>query len=378
MSSSDKYYEKCSDHKRVKSEIVSSYLIPWVKIVGEHSKGLHYLDMFSGRAIFEDGSPATPLMILDEIEKALIEIPWILEKLRLSFYEGDAKNFDILNRVLRSNHTFDKLKNEPCIESKKINKEFISKISNQIEPGTFTFIDPFGYKDITLDLIDRVTKEWGCDCLFYLSISGLVRNFERIEQEENLRHFFGGDEFEALKKRIEGGKASGSRGEIILTGIEQILAEKRKYYTVKYCVEFDKNRKKSHYLMFLSKNKRGFGIMRDIMIARGIKDRYGLPQLLFSPKLDLEQNQLEFNLGIETGNLKYYSGRLLADFGGLRMQFPVLARECLNKGYLLQDAHIRIVLTQLEKKGKIKIKRLDKNGKIRSDNKITKYDIVYF
>ena len=92
MSKSD-YYEKRTEHKRIKSEIVSQYLFPWANIIGPHSKTLHYLDLFSGKGIFEDGLPATPLMIFNEIEKASARIPWILDKLQLSFFEGKKKFF---------------------------------------------------------------------------------------------------------------------------------------------------------------------------------------------------------------------------------------------------------------------------------------------
>ena len=130
--------------------------------------------------------------------------------------------------------------------------------------------------------------------------------------------------------------------------------------------------------MFVSKDKRGFGIMRDIMIARGTKDRYGLPLLVFSPKLDQEQSQFELNLGFETLSLKYYSSRLQRDFRGTKINFPTLANDCLARGYLLQNSHIKIVLRELENNGNILIERFDKDGNKRSGKNITKYDMIYF
>jgi three-Cys-motif partner protein len=34
---------------------------------------------------------------------------------------------------------------------------------------TFAFIDPYGYKGLSLGLVHAVLKDWACECLFFLN-----------------------------------------------------------------------------------------------------------------------------------------------------------------------------------------------------------------
>jgi three-Cys-motif partner protein len=34
---------------------------------------------------------------------------------------------------------------------------------------SFSFIDPFGYKGLSLNIIKGVIKDWGCDCVFFFN-----------------------------------------------------------------------------------------------------------------------------------------------------------------------------------------------------------------
>src|SRR5207248_10024637 len=35
--------------------------------------------------------------------------------------------------------------------------------------STFLFVDPFGYKGLSLQLVNSVIKDWGCDCVFFFN-----------------------------------------------------------------------------------------------------------------------------------------------------------------------------------------------------------------
>lgn len=375
MSKTD-YYEKRTEHKRVKSEIVSKYLLTWVNIIGPKSNELHYLDLFSGRGIYKDGLPATPLMIFNEIEKAAIKIPWILDKLHLSFFEGKKIYYDMLSMTLRQHPIYKLLKNEPIIIKQKIDTNFISNNSNLLRDRTYTFIDPFGYTDISLDLVDSVSKHWGCDCLFYLSISGLIRNIREPKKEESNRNFFGDLGFERLINSIENNTTSLS--EIILTEIELILRTKNNYRVIKYGVEFGKMRRVSHFLVFISKHKLGYEKMRHIMIKQGYEDSSGYPILRFSETLKKKQSKAELKLGDRSKNLITYSNQLLEDFGQRVIKVESLLEECVEKEYPLANTHIKKLLRYLEVNDKVLISRLDMNGNPRAGERIQRHDIVSF
>ena len=377
MSKTGDYYDECTEHKKVKSEIASAYLFPWANIVGQHAKELHYLDLFSGRGEFKDKSPATPLHVFDKIQEASIKIPWLLDILQVSFYEGKKAYYDVLLKSLKSHNVYSRLKHEPLIKPQKIDAKFIAEISGQIKDATYSFIDPYGYSDISLDLIDGVSKNWGCDCLFYLSISGLVRNIQDPEKEESVTQFFGANALKRVKQSIAIKPEQIPLSKIIMSEIKNSLRSgSRKYRVIEYCVEFDNVRRESHYLMFISKHKRGFEIMRDIMLKRGILDNQGYPFLGFSTTM--KEDQIQTELPLPSNSQLTFSKRLLADFAKNEIKVEALLENCLEREYPLADAHVRKLLRFLEIEGKVKIMRLDKYGKARKNELIQKHDVIKF
>ncbi|MCH8748675.1 hypothetical protein IH781_02900, partial [Patescibacteria group bacterium] len=204
--------------------------------------------------------------------------------------------------------------------------------------------------------------------LFYLSISGLIRNLREPNKEESNRKFLGDLGFERLINSIKNKTTSLPLSEIILTEIEHILRKKNNYRVIKYCVEFDKMRRESHFLVFISKHKLGFEKMRDIMIKHGYEDSSGFPILRFSETLKQKQSQAELKLGDQSKNLIKYSNQLLEDFSQRLIKVESLLEECLEKEYPLANTHIRKLLMYLEAKEKISLRRLGMERSSRSNS----------
>ncbi len=43
---------------------------------------------------------------------------------------------------------------------------------------TFFFVDPWGYKGLSLRLINSVLKNWGCDCIFFFNYTRINMGLE--------------------------------------------------------------------------------------------------------------------------------------------------------------------------------------------------------
>ena len=55
----------------VKTEIVTNYFAAWASIIARQIPGeFAYVDLFSGPGRYEDGSPSTPLVVLERIAGA--------------------------------------------------------------------------------------------------------------------------------------------------------------------------------------------------------------------------------------------------------------------------------------------------------------------
>ena len=69
------FFLKQEEHSKIKSEIVTKYFCAWSNVMLGYqskrlpkiSKRIAYVDLYSGPGRYEDGSPSTPLMILEKI-----------------------------------------------------------------------------------------------------------------------------------------------------------------------------------------------------------------------------------------------------------------------------------------------------------------------
>ncbi len=369
MSNTQDYWKEQKEHSRLKSEIVAAYLVPWAKIVGRRCEQLQYLDLFSGKGRFDDGKPSTPILILDEVEK----LPGLESKLKLFFYESKRDLRDSLAHEIEAHPIHRRLRHAPVVSSEKITVDFADLIARTVQQGTYTFIDPFGYSHLSLDLIDVVTRRWGCDCMFYLSISGLERNIRQQEKRPRIIDFFGERAFQRLHKSLQSGDSDIDVGTQILNEVERALQERHKYYFLRFLVELDNAKRPSHYLVFLSKHHLGFTIMRDIMLKRGQKDEHGIPSLLFSPtRID---DQLSLALITPGDNLGKLAAKVMRDFAGETVLLESMLKRCVAMSYPYSDAHVRKALEYLKSDGKLVVLR---DGVIAGAGKPKKGDLVRF
>ena len=350
MSQTEDYWDEPKPHSIKKSRIVADYIVPWAAIIGSGCDELHYLDLFSGRGIYRNGMPATPMYVLDQMKSH----PDIARKMRMTFCEEDGELRDVLTRAIEEHPAYGLLKDKPVILQDKITPSYAECLLGQVKEGTFTFVDPFGYCDISLDLLDVVTSEWGCDSLFYVSISGIVRNLKQPEKWPKLKSFFGALPFHDLMEKVDIAGGDCDLCDVIFGEIEQVLHSKRDYHLLKYTVEFEDRKTESHYLVFITKHPRGIEKMLQTMARHGQKDGFGLTELVYSPRRESENAQLcmVVSPGDSLGKL---AARLARDFSGQRIIVDSVLSACLERGYCYLPKDLRKGMDQLRQEGKLTV-----------------------
>ena len=176
----DDFFEIPNEHTIIKSEIISRYFGVWVTIISKysHTKMLGYADLFCGPGEFKtDEIESTPLKIIDI---CLQENNYhnrmffffndksknYVENLKQKISEIDKSNI-FSNRILYSNL-------ETGIKVFAAAKEYLKGYP------CFYFVDPFGYKGISITILSDLIKNWGSECYFLsmpcrnTSISGSV------------------------------------------------------------------------------------------------------------------------------------------------------------------------------------------------------------
>ena len=56
---------------------------------------------------------------------------------------------------------------------------------------TFFFVDPWGYKGLSLRLINSVLKDWGCDCVFFFNYNRINMGLGNDAVEKHMDALFG-------------------------------------------------------------------------------------------------------------------------------------------------------------------------------------------
>jgi len=171
------FFEKQKSNSQIKSEIVSKYFWMWAQVMKTRTKSgkMAYIDLYSGQGVYEDGSKSTPILIL---EKALNES--LIKTQLISFFnDEDPECIEKLQNAVKQIKNIDELKHKPVFSNFTVDSEIEKEFSEYRFVPTLLFVDPFGYKGLTLGLIKSVLKDWGCDCFFffnYLRVNAAINN----------------------------------------------------------------------------------------------------------------------------------------------------------------------------------------------------------
>src|ERR1039458_6537980 len=147
--SKDDFFEEQLPCSKIKTNIVRSYFNGWSKIMLKWSKTIGYLDLFAGPGKYEDGTDSTPLIII----KSAIADRELSASLVTIFNDKDLNHIEKLKSEVSSLPGIDSLKHEPLIDSTKIGDDIINIMKGIQMIPSLIFIDPWGYKGLSLDLI---------------------------------------------------------------------------------------------------------------------------------------------------------------------------------------------------------------------------------
>lgn len=352
MSSNKNFWAIQEPHSRVKTEIATEYFYKWANIMRQQDGDMSYLDLCSGRGYYEDGSRSTPLVVLDKISRD----KELTRRVKTHFYEKVRWVYRDLEAAIKHHSVYSKLRYEPKINPMEIRQETVPSLP--ITEMTFTFIDPWGYKGISLSLLSRVVKDWGSDCLFYLSIDAVRRNIENPKGEMEIRSIFGDSGFEELhrSKRNASQKNPFHRSVIrqLTTAISS--ATKQRIFVLPFAVECEGRRGIRHYLVFVTKNATGFKWMKEYMSQHSLPSLDGEP--LYYYRESGHSTEDLFN-----PQLQCLRERLLREFSGVTLQVSNLIDQCNELAYLATIANLKAALLKLEANQQILV--LPREGKRR-------------
>ena len=128
-----------------------------------------FIDLFAGPGRYGDEVPSTPLRVLG----SAVKDPALRDMLVGIFNDVDTEHVHSLQKAIDSKPELEHLKNRPQLSNIRVGNELVEQLEGVRLVPTLLFVDPWGYKGLSLRLIGSVLKDWGSDCIIFF-------NFNRI------------------------------------------------------------------------------------------------------------------------------------------------------------------------------------------------------
>jgi len=361
-----KFFDEMVEASEVKALIVSKYFSAWARVIGSspYVTKMGYLDLFSGPGRYKDGSPSTPLLVLEKI----INNESFRNKITAVFNDKNPDYARALENEIKSMPGIEKLKYPPVVFSMEVGNDFIELFNKNTLIPTLTFLDPWGYKGLSLELIHALVKDWGSDCIFFFNYNRINAGLLNPKVVEHMNQIFGEERANYLREILPN-YSSNDRPAVIVNEMVKALNENGAKYILPFCF-LKNNERTSHYLVFVSKHHKGYEIMKDIMAKHSSKFDDGVASFSYIPVRDEQLTFLfEYSRPLdELGDmlLKKYSRKTMT----VRDIF-----EDHNVGTSFTLKNYQEALRRLELAGSIKADPPASNRKIRH-GKVTMPDYV--
>lgn len=344
----DKFFEESKEQSAVKTAIVSKYFWSWAKVIMPQVRKrpdpkIAYLDLFAGPGRYKDGKKSTPLLVL---EKAIVD-PEMSQMLVTIFNDKDDDSVRELQSAIDRLPGIGKLKHRPLVMNDEVGSEMVKVFSEIKFIPTLFFVDPWGYKGLSLQLVNAVLKDWGCDCIFFFNYNRINMGLSNPMVVEHMASLFGEKRASLMRTKLEG-LSPQDRENYIVEELCEALGAKRGRFVLPFTFKNDAGTRTNHHLIFVSKHHLGYGIMKDIMAGESSLHEQGVPSFQYSPAD--ERFPLLFELNRPLDDLE---DMLLAAFADRTLPMKEIY-ERHHVGCRFIKKNYKDVLKQMEAKGVIR------------------------
>ena len=274
-STTDNFFAVQKEKSRVKTLIVTEFFKAYFPIINAtFQRDIWYIDLFCGPGCYEDGSASTPIKLLDVIDSFKDDA--VRARLKIVFNDHNKDYTEKLRQHIQMHPVLPRLKYQPQILNLKASEVDLSTYTRGNNP-VFSFVDPWGYKDVSMSQVWSLVKNRGSDCVLFFNSDRILQDISKPANAQDFQQIFG-DLFEDAKaiqtdstmsqrKKAEAFLALFSKN-LYLT-VQKEYGNKFKIFVLPFYVEADDKEKTSHYIVFISKAHKAIQEMRKVMIKHG-------------------------------------------------------------------------------------------------------------
>ncbi len=341
------FFDESTDQSQVKATIVSKYFWAWANVIipsaTQRSKKIAYVDLFAGPGRYKDGTKSTPLLVLERA----IQNPKMRGMLVAVFNDVDSDSSQSLQKAIDELPNVGSLKHKPKVYNEEVGGNIVKKFEEMHLVPTLFFIDPWGYKGLSLRLINSVLKDWGCDCILFFNYNRIHMGLQNPAVKEHMDSLFGEERANELRRELKP-LNSQERELTIVEAIGKALQEMGGKYILPFCFKNETGTRTSHHLILVTKHVKGYEIMKEIMAKESSDTQQGVPTFEYNPA------SLKYPLLFELSRpLDDLGDMLLQQFASRTMTMvDVYNQHHVGRPYI--KANYKSVLAKLENEGKIR------------------------
>jgi three-Cys-motif partner protein len=338
----DSFFDEPEERSRVKAEIVVNYFVAWSTIMAKRAERIGYLDFFAGPGRYKTGEKSTPLLIL---ERALASQD-LTSRLVTVFNDANPEFTSTLEAEIDALPGIELLRYRPQVVTGEITDDLVEQFEKVKTIPCLSFIDPWGYKGLSLRLIRAVIKDWGCEVVFFFNYNRINMGIANNLVEPHMRDLFGEERLANLRQEIGPLKPEDREARV-----RRALGEALQDMGARFLISFrfrGQGGRVSHYICFVSKHQLAYSIMKSVMAKRGAMDEDGVPLFEYMPKSAGTQLAFERDRPIEA-----LPADLLSRFAGRTLtKKEVYDEHNVNTPFIMPN--YKRVLIRMEERGQIK------------------------
>lgn len=344
------FFNESKEQSKIKAIIVAKYFRSWANVImgsqdrnPQFEKKIGYYDWFCGPGKYEDGTKSTPLKIME----LAVEDHRLCERLVAGFNDKDKAHIDSLRDETNAIPGIEKLRFKPTYNNEEISDNLIKHLKGRnIIPSLF-FVDPWGYKGLSLELISAFIGSWGCDCILFFNYHRIRMCISNPLFSDHMTKLFGVERAQNLRLALSSMTPQDAEMEVI----EQFcmaLKELNAKYVLPFRFKDDYGTMTSHHIILLCKDFKGYEIMKNIMAKMGNENEQGVPKFEYNPVKCRQVMLFEYSRPLDD-----LEKMLTTEYAGQTKTFTEIYTEhSVGKRFI--DKNYREVLLKMENQGAVK------------------------
>lgn len=358
------FFNDPRENSLVKAAIVSKYFVTWSSIIiniikryeiGDVKKPIAYIDLFSGPGGYDEGTPSTPILVLQEAIKSAE----ILDRIRITFNDSEFAHVKSLRNSIDDFDGIERFRFRPIVHNFVVERELADALQALPDIPTLLFIDAWGYKNISIDLFESILQKWGSDCIFFFNFNRINAGIDNPRVFEPISALFGRDRAENLRNKLLDCIPE-ERELNIVEAISSAIKESSSDGTPRYVLPFRfrnvSGSRTSHHIIHVSRHFLGYEKMKEIMARESSEENQGVASFEYS--LATERQPFLFRLSRPLDEL---GDMLLREFAGKNISMKeIYEKHSVDTPFIKKN--YKDVLWQLEEQGKITASKHRRNS----------------